>query len=53
VSRDNSFDRWGVELGKQLANAIVKDLANPSDAALQHDSSTNALIGMARRVKNP
>jgi len=39
----NSFDQWGVELGKQLANAIVKDLAS-STAATSHDSSTNQLI---------
>lgn len=43
----NSFDQWGVELGKQLANAIVKDLASPS-AAPAHDSSTNQLIKLAQ-----
>jgi glucose-6-phosphate isomerase len=40
----NSFDQWGVELGKQLAQRIALDLAAPDDAALGHDSSTNALI---------
>jgi glucose-6-phosphate isomerase len=44
----NSFDQWGVELGKQLATAIVKDLATPPAAPLHHDSSTNALIALAK-----
>jgi glucose-6-phosphate isomerase len=48
----NSFDQWGVELGKQLANTIVKDLAAPADASSHHDSSTNALIGMARAARH-
>jgi glucose-6-phosphate isomerase len=39
----NSFDQWGVELGKQLANAILPELAGP-DPVTTHDSSTNALI---------
>jgi glucose-6-phosphate isomerase len=42
----NSFDQWGVELGKALANRIVPELdsrAGP-DLELDHDSSTNALI---------
>ena len=43
----NSFDQWGVELGKQLANAIVKDLAS-STAATSHDSSTNQLITLVK-----
>lgn len=47
----NSFDQWGVELGKQLANAVAKDLAAPPDAPLQHDSSTTALIQMAKRAR--
>jgi glucose-6-phosphate isomerase len=38
----NSFDQWGVELGKALANRITPELT--SDAPPQHDSSTNALI---------
>ena len=38
----NSFDQWGVELGKQLAKRIIPELS--SDAPLTHDSSTNALI---------
>jgi len=43
----NSFDQWGVELGKQLATTIAKDLAAPSDPT-SHDSSTNRLIKLAR-----
>jgi glucose-6-phosphate isomerase len=39
----NSFDQWGVELGKVLANRIVPQLRDP-DSPLDHDSSTNALI---------
>lgn len=39
----NSFDQWGVELGKVLATAITPELADP-DAPLDHDASTNALI---------
>jgi glucose-6-phosphate isomerase len=38
----NSFDQWGVELGKELARGIVPELT--SDASLDHDSSTSALI---------
>jgi glucose-6-phosphate isomerase len=42
----NSFDQWGVELGKALANRIVPELASAAapDVELHHDSSTNALI---------
>jgi glucose-6-phosphate isomerase len=40
----NSFDQWGVELGKALANRIMPELESPEDPELQHDSSTNALI---------
>ena len=43
----NSFDQWGVELGKQLANRIAPELTN--DAPLTHDSSTNALIARYRK----
>jgi len=39
----NSFDQWGVELGKQLAKAILPELEKPGDIA-SHDSSTNGLI---------
>ena len=40
----DSFDQWGVELGKALAQRIVGELEGPPDAKLTHDSSTNALI---------
>jgi glucose-6-phosphate isomerase len=46
----NSFDQWGVELGKVLATRIVPELS--SDSALTHDSSTNALIARYRAAKN-
>jgi glucose-6-phosphate isomerase len=45
----NSFDQWGVELGKQLAGAVADDLSSP-DAATGHDGSTNRLIDLARRL---
>ncbi len=40
----DSFDQWGVELGKQLAQNIAKEIAAADDSGLAHDSSTNALI---------
>jgi glucose-6-phosphate isomerase len=40
----NSFDQWGVELGKQLAKAILPELAGEGQVS-NHDSSTNGLIG--------
>lgn len=43
----NSFDQWGVELGKQLAKAIEGDLAN-NDEVSSHDSSTNGLINFIK-----
>lgn len=43
----NSFDQWGVELGKALAKAIEVDLADPSKAT-SHDSSTNGLINFIK-----
>ena len=45
----NSFDQWGVELGKVLAQRIVPELA--SDSPLEHDSSTNALIARDRATR--
>jgi glucose-6-phosphate isomerase len=44
----NSFDQWGVELGKQLAQAILPELENPGDVT-SHDSSTNGLINHYKR----
>ena len=46
----NSFDQWGVELGKQLAQRIVPELG--SEAELAHDSSTNALIRRYRQLRD-
>jgi glucose-6-phosphate isomerase len=40
----NSFDQWGVELGKVLAQRIIPELESPKDPDLKHDSSTNTLI---------
>jgi glucose-6-phosphate isomerase len=40
----DSFDQWGVELGKRLAKAIVPELQADAEPELRHDSSTNALI---------
>ncbi len=45
----NSFDQWGVELGKVLAQRIIPELE--SDSALHHDSSTNALIERYRKAR--
>jgi glucose-6-phosphate isomerase len=47
----DSFDQWGVELGKMLANRIVPELEAPAEPELAHDSSTNALIRRFRRAK--
>jgi len=47
----DSFDQWGVELGKVLAVAILPELASPDEPRLSHDSSTNALIRRYRRLK--
>jgi glucose-6-phosphate isomerase len=47
----NSFDQWGVELGKALAQAIIPQLENPTTPKLEHDSSTNNLIRRYRRMK--
>jgi glucose-6-phosphate isomerase len=45
----DSFDQWGVELGKVLAQRIIPELASDSTSPLQHDSSTNALIRRYRQ----
>ena len=45
----NSFDQWGVELGKVLAKRIVPELEAAEEPELAHDSSTNALIRRYRR----
>jgi glucose-6-phosphate isomerase len=47
----DSFDQWGVELGKVLAQRIIPELESKSDPKLNHDSSTNALIRRYRKLK--
>jgi glucose-6-phosphate isomerase len=47
----DSFDQWGVELGKALAQRIIPELESGSDPKLQHDSSTNTLIRRYRRMR--
>jgi glucose-6-phosphate isomerase len=44
----DSFDQWGVELGKVLAQRIIPELENAGEPQLKHDSSTNALIARCR-----
>jgi len=48
----DSFDQWGVELGKTLATRIAGDLAPGADSAPSHDSSTNALIRLYRSARD-
>jgi len=48
----DSFDQWGVELGKVLANRIVPELESEDEPRLAHDSSTNALIRRYRRLRD-
>jgi glucose-6-phosphate isomerase len=47
----NSFDQWGVELGKVLAQRIIPELESQTEPALGHDSSTNNLIRRYRKLK--
>jgi glucose-6-phosphate isomerase len=47
----DSFDQWGVELGKVLAQRIIPELENKTEPNLQHDSSTNALIRRYRKSR--
>ena len=47
----DSFDQWGVELGKVLAQRIIPELESKTEPTLQHDSSTNALIRRYRKLK--
>jgi glucose-6-phosphate isomerase len=47
----NSFDQWGVELGKALAQVIIPELESPDAPELKHDSSTNNLIQWYRKMK--
>jgi glucose-6-phosphate isomerase len=48
----DSFDQWGVELGKALAQRIVPELEGTAEPALDHDSSTNTLIRRYRRLRD-
>ena len=47
----DSFDQWGVELGKVLANRIIPELQSTGEPRLAHDSSTNTLIRRYRRLR--
>jgi len=51
IWRIDSFDQWGVELGKALAQRIIPELESASELELDHDSSTNALIRRYRKLK--
>jgi len=51
VWRVNSFDQWGVELGKALAQKIIPELESNDEPKLAHDSSTNNLIRRYRKTK--
>lgn len=48
----DSFDQWGVELGKALAERIIPELQSEIEPKLSHDSSTNSLIRCYRNLKN-
>jgi glucose-6-phosphate isomerase len=47
----DSFDQWGVELGKVLAQRIIPEIESPTEPNLAHDSSTNGLIRRYRRLR--
>ncbi len=47
----DSFDQWGVELGKALANRIIPELSAATETELKHDSSTNALVRRYRKLR--
>jgi glucose-6-phosphate isomerase len=47
----DSYDQWGVELGKVLANRITPELTAAAEPELKHDSSTSALIRRYRSIK--
>jgi glucose-6-phosphate isomerase len=49
----DSFDQWGVELGKVLAQRVLPELDGASEVPLGHDSSTNTLIERYRRQRRP
>lgn len=47
----DSFDQWGVELGKVLAQRIIPELESTAESHFKHDSSTNTLIPRYRTLK--
>ena len=49
----DSFDQWGVELGKVLAQRIIPELENKDEPQFKHDSSTNTLIRRYRKQRSP
>ena len=49
IWRIDSFDQWGVELGKVLAKNIIPELQAAAEPALKHDSSTTAMIRRYRK----
>jgi glucose-6-phosphate isomerase len=49
----DSFDQWGVELGKVLAQRIIPEIESATEPTLAHDSSTNGLIRRYRRLRKP
>jgi len=51
IWRINSFDQWGVELGKVLAMRILPELETINETALKHDSSTNTLITRYKQTR--
>jgi len=51
IWRIDSFDQWGVELGKVLAQRIIPELESAAEPKLSHDSSTNSLIRRYRKMK--
>jgi glucose-6-phosphate isomerase len=53
IWRIDSFDQWGVELGKALAQRIIPELESDFEPDLDHDSSTNNLIERCRKFKRP
>jgi glucose-6-phosphate isomerase len=51
IGNIDSFDQWGVELGKVLARRIIPELEGKDEPQLPHDSSTNNLIRRYRNLK--
>jgi glucose-6-phosphate isomerase len=49
----DSFDQWGVELGKVLAQRIIPEIESATEPKLAHDSSTNGLIRRYRKLRKP